>query len=177
MKQPIFLVGYRCVGKTTVAGILEERLGVSSVDVDDKVVAHAGMPVADIVAREGWDGFRRREEAALFSVIEEGFGVIATGGGIVTRKENVAHMRANGTIIRLSAAPAVVMERMGNDTKSGALRPSLTGADPLLEVQSVMAKREALYACAADLEIKTDRLSPRAVAGVIVWAMARKGEF
>ena len=62
---PIFLIGFMGSGKTTVGALLAEHLGWSFVDLDDLVVRSAGLTVAEIFAREGEEGFRRRETEAV----------------------------------------------------------------------------------------------------------------
>ncbi|MDE6735392.1 MAG: shikimate kinase II, partial [Desulfovibrio sp.] len=61
----VFLVGGRGAGKTTVGRALARELSCGFTDMDDFLCARAGMSVADIVAAEGWEGFRARECAAL----------------------------------------------------------------------------------------------------------------
>ena len=48
---PIFLIGFMGSGKTTVGGLLAERLGWSFADLDDLIVRSAGLTVAEIFAR------------------------------------------------------------------------------------------------------------------------------
>jgi len=60
-EAPIFLIGFMGSGKTTVGGLVAERLGWPFADLDDLVIRAAGASVAEIFAREGEEGFRRRE--------------------------------------------------------------------------------------------------------------------
>ncbi len=139
----IFLIGPRCCGKTTLSGLLAKRLGLPQLDTDALVCAEAGMSVAAIVEREGWEGFRARESQALTHAALAG-SVTATGGGAVLSAENRALMRQAGMVLYLSAPAHILAERLERD--GGALqRPSLTGEDPRLEMIRVLAEREALY--------------------------------
>ena len=65
MGHTIYLVGARAAGKTTFGGALARQLGCNYVDTDIHLRETTGETVADIVAREGWDGFRKRESAVL----------------------------------------------------------------------------------------------------------------
>ena len=98
MRHTIYLVGARAAGKTTFGGALARQLGCNYVDTDIHLRETTGETVADIVAREGWDGFRKRESAVLRAVTAPGT-VIATGGGMVLAEENRRFMRENGYAI------------------------------------------------------------------------------
>ena len=91
MGHTIYLVGARAAGKTTFGGALARQLGCNYVDTDIHLRETTGETVADIVAREGWDGFRKRESAVLRAVTAPGT-VIATGGGIVTRRDIISYL-------------------------------------------------------------------------------------
>ena len=152
----LYLVGYRATGKTSVGRALADVLGRDFVDADALLTAEAGEDVAGIVAREGWEGFRDRESAMLARLSASRGLVVATGGGVVTRPQNVEMLRATGIVVWLTASPAVIAARMGADVKTASLRPSLTGADVLDEIRSVLSAREPLYAGAAHFTVATD---------------------
>lgn len=65
MIQPLFLVGPRGCGKTTVGKALADALERRFVDTDQWLQANVQMTVADIVEREGWAGFRARKQQLL----------------------------------------------------------------------------------------------------------------
>ena len=56
---PIFLIGYRGTGKTTVARELAGRLGFEWVDADDVIEERAGKSIAAIFAEDGEAGVSR----------------------------------------------------------------------------------------------------------------------
>ena len=58
----LVLIGYRATGKTSVGAKLARVLKRPFVDLDRVLVGEAGQSVAEIVARGGWDEFRRREK-------------------------------------------------------------------------------------------------------------------
>lgn len=140
---PIFLVGPRCSGKTTLAGLLSRRFDLTCLDTDVLIREEAGFGVPDIVAREGWAGFRQRESRALAKAARPG-AVIATGGGMVLAPENRSFMRSSGLVIYL-AAPAPALGRRLCYDGGASSRPSLTGMDPAEEMAAVLAEREPLY--------------------------------
>ncbi|MBD5626486.1 MAG: shikimate kinase AroL [Desulfovibrio sp.] len=148
----VFLVGGRGAGKTTVGRALARELSCAFTDMDDFLCARAGMSVADIVAAEGWEGFRARECAALREAAAEaaraGGGVIATGGGAVLDAGNRDFLRANGVVVWLSLPPEAAAGRLA-ESPLAAQRPSLTGKSMLEEVREVMGARAPLYAACA----------------------------
>ena len=64
----IFLVGARAAGKTTVGLELARLLDCPFTDTDQHLRQSLGRSVAEVVAAEGWPGFRARESAALREV-------------------------------------------------------------------------------------------------------------
>ena len=68
MTQPLFLIGPRGCGKTTVGMALADSLNRRFVDTDQWLQSQLNMTVAEIVEREEWAGFRARETAALEAV-------------------------------------------------------------------------------------------------------------
>lgn len=140
---PVFIIGPRCAGKTTVARLCARRLGCAFADTDALIAAEAGQTVADIVASEGWPGFRRRESLALARAAKPGT-VVGTGGGMVLEAANRAFMREAGVVFYLSAPLECLLERMGRGTNK-AQRPSLTGGDPAAELARILEERENVY--------------------------------
>lgn len=96
MTQPLFLIGPRGCGKTTVGMALADSLNRRFVDTDQWLQSQLNMTVAEIVEREEWAGFRARETAALEAVTAPST-VIATGGGIILTEFNRHFMQNNGS--------------------------------------------------------------------------------
>ena len=99
----LFLIGYRCTGKTTVGRILSEEISWSFTDTDSLMVAQQGMSIREIVGTHGWEGFRQMERMILKGICTSKDQVIATGGGIVLNENNVELMKNSGKIIWLRA--------------------------------------------------------------------------
>lgn len=145
--QTIFLVGARAAGKTTIGLTLAKSLGCDFVDTDLYMLETTSMTVAEVVEKEGWEGFRRRESEALRTVTRPGV-VIATGGGMVLAEANREYMRAHGVVLYLSAPAATLAARLEANPEN-AQRPSLTGRTIVEEMNDVLAAREPLYREAA----------------------------
>ena len=133
----VMLIGMPGSGKSTVGAALAESLGRRLVDVDERIVEMAGCSIPEIFAKDGEEGFRQIEHQALCEVSKESGLVIATGGGVVTRPENLDPMRQNSLIVWLLRDTALL-------PKDG--RP-LSQTNSLTEMFKV---REPLYRAAAD---------------------------
>ena len=164
----IVLIGYRCSGKTAVAKILATELGKDLLDTDALIEENAGCSIETIVSRRGWDHFREIEKRLVEEVSSRKNLVIATGGGIVMDEENVKNLKQNGWVVWLKRKPEVLKERMAKEQRSGRIRPSLTGADPLEEIKKVLSIRKPFYERAGDLVVDTSSLSIGDTAELII---------
>jgi shikimate kinase len=159
----IYLIGYRCTGKTTVGRWLAGKLGWSFVDSDEEIVRAHGMTILHIVRAQGWEGFRKKEKEALSRIGRLDRHVVATGGGAVLDPENVWRMKDTGTAFWLKASPETIRSRMAIDGGTGPLRPSLTSKGTEQEVEAVLTQRMPLYAGAAEFSVDTDDRTPEEI--------------
>ncbi|MFP3981961.1 MAG: shikimate kinase, partial [Desulfobacterales bacterium] len=128
----IYLIGYRCTGKTSVGQCLAGSLEMAFADADRLLEQQTGMHIADYVSRYGWESFRDMEAGILLDLSQQQDLVIATGGGVVLREKNVAQMRDSGIVVWLTAQPDTILERMQNDANTQHQRPAFT-SNPLAE--------------------------------------------
>lgn len=139
----IVLVGMPGCGKSTIGKALAERLNRELVDTDDLVRAEAGCSIPEIFAREGEEAFRRLEHQVLCQVGKQSGLVIATGGGIVTRPENIDPLRQNSTVIFLRRA----IQSLPTDG-----RPISQSSD----LNELYRRRLPLYEGAADWQVENN---------------------
>ncbi len=166
----LYLVGYRCTGKSSAGRLLAATLNWVFVDMDHELVAEEGMPIQELVADKGWQYFRQRESHLLERLSRSGEQVVATGGGVVTVSENIGVMRNSGRIVWLDARPATIAERMAADNKTAGQRPPLQGEDSFAEVVEVLKERLPLYEESMHFRVETDVLAPEEVAQhVLAW--------
>ena len=158
-ERNLVLIGGRACGKTSVGQALAQALQRPFVDLDEVLVAEAGRSIAELVAEEGWPGFRRREKELVARWGGRPGQVLAPGGGVVLDPENVKILREHGLVIWLYAEPATLSQRLRRDQGSRDFRPSLTGEDPGSEMERVLAEREPLYRAAAHLVMDTTKLA------------------
>lgn len=94
----LVLIGMPGSGKTTVGKILSKMLCMPLVDTDALVEQTAGKTIPELFAQEGERAFRDRETAAARQAAALDNTVIATGGGIILRPENMEALAATGLI-------------------------------------------------------------------------------
>jgi len=164
----IVLIGYRCSGKTSAGKIIAERLDKKLIDTDDLVKEKSGKSIDDIVSRHGWHHFRKLERDVIKEISSNDDLVIATGGGVVTEKENMVNLKKNGFIIWLHSDIETIKERMKKDEQSPGNRPSLTGEDPADEIMKVLEEREPVYSDVSDMAIDTGKFGIDEVADTII---------
>lgn len=156
----LVLIGYRGTGKSAVAKLLAERLGMEVVSLDAEIVRQAG-PIPEIVAKHGWPHFRDIESEVTKRVAARDGILIDSGGGVILRPENVENLRRSGRLIWLRASVPVIVKRI----ESGTQRPALTeGKSFTEEVEDVLRERTPLYEAAAHEQVDTDQLDLEQVA-------------
>ena len=100
-RRLICLAGFMGCGKTTVGRLLARHLGWLFVDLDTRIVEHAGLSITEIFDRFGEPAFREIERERLLEALGEAAEqdtptVLALGGGTFVQPENVALLREYG---------------------------------------------------------------------------------
>ena len=156
------LVGMRGSGKSSIAPLVAERLGMQAVDADAELERQTGRSIPRIFAEDGEAGFRRIERALLLDdLLQRGDTVVATGGGAVLDADIRAELAQRMTVW-LDAPVGCLAERIG-----GSDRPSLTGKPIGEELAEILTRRETLYREVASVVIDTQTLVPQQVAQAI----------
>jgi shikimate kinase len=149
--KKLILIGFMASGKSAVATALASQLDFSMIQVDEEIVARSGLPsVAAIFAERGEAHFRDLEAQVAASLRDAQNIVISTGGGIITREENITNLKDNGGIVvYLRTSFETVAERAG-DLSS---RPLFANKANALEL---FQRRLPIYERCADIIIDTD---------------------
>lgn len=120
----IFLVGFMGSGKSAVGQALARRLSCPFLDLDERIEAAAGRPIAEIFDRQGEAAFRDLEYRELRAALRElgnGPAVVALGGGAFVQPRNAELVEQSaGLTVWLDAPLETLLERCG---RQGAGRP------------------------------------------------------
>lgn len=165
----LILVGSMGAGKSTIGRLLAAELSRDFVDSDHEIQARCGADIPWIFDVEGEAGFRQREAQMLEELTALDGVVIATGGGAVLREANRRRLRERGTVIYLFTTVEQQLKRVAKDRN----RPLLQRPDREAVLREMFKVRDPLYRATADLVVRTDRRSPRAVVGEIVRRVQR----
>jgi shikimate dehydrogenase len=165
----IVLIGMRGSGKTTVGRILARKLSIELVETDELIAQKAGLSIAEIVEKYGWEKFRDIEEEVTDEVAKRDNIINASGGGVVTRKKNMAKLKKNGILVWLKAGVDTLLERLGEDSQ----RPLLVGKTQREDMEITFRQRKVLYQKAADLVIDTENKTAEEVAEAIIKSLRK----
>jgi len=150
----IYLVGFRATGKSTIGKLAARELGVDFVDLDRLLCEEAGKTVEEIVAEEGWPGFRTREKNILMRTTYMAGNIIATGGGAVLHQDIWPLLKRGSIVIWLDAEEEEIYKRLSRRVSDSG-RPSLTDQNLRNEIKGVLNERLPLYEKVADIRINT----------------------
>lgn len=148
-KCSLYLVGPMGSGKSAVGKFLAHELGFHFLDTDSLIEGVAKKSVADLFSDDGEYEFRDVEAKVLEQVSAFIGCVVATGGGIVLRKNNWGHLQT-GIVIYLNTKVDLLYHRLSqNGSKETQHRPLLTSAsspDQLRErIENIVNERDHLY--------------------------------
>jgi shikimate kinase len=168
----IILIGMRGSGKTTVGKILAQKLGREFIEMDELITRKAGLTVPEIVEKYGWGKFRDIEEELTGEVAGRDNVINASGGGVVTRENNIIKLKKSGILVWLQAGVDTLVSRTGEDTD----RPPLVeGRTRWEDMEITFKERKPLYQQAADLTINTENKTPEEVADLVINLLAVRG--
>ena len=140
--RSVVLVGMMGAGKSTIGRRLSARLRLPFLDADIEIeAAHAGMTIPEIFATHGEPYFRDGEARVIARLIDNGPGVLATGGGAFMREETRMRIRDKAVSVWLKADADTIMKRV----KRRADRPLLQTADPAATIGRLIEERHPVY--------------------------------
>jgi shikimate kinase len=137
----LYLIGMMGAGKSSTGAELAQALGYQFFDTDAVVEAVAGQAIPEIFAHQGESAFRQLETQVLAELSAYRRLVIATGGGIVTQRQNWSYLH-HGIVVWLDVSPEVLQVRLARDMG----RPLLQGQDWETKLTNLLVERQTLYA-------------------------------
>ena len=157
----LILIGMPGCGKSTVGRELAQRLGRPLVDLDEEIEREAGASIPEIFARQGEEAFRNLEHQVLMKATRRKGVVIATGGGVVTRAENLEPMHQNSVVIFLRRN----LELLPREGRPVSQRDG---------IETLYRQRLPLYQQAADMDVYNQTVE-KAASEIIERALPRLG--
>jgi len=167
----IALIGFMGSGKTTVGRLLAVRLGMKFIDLDDVIKDKLGMEITEIFSNYGEKYFRDVES----QVVKEVFtgvdnSVIACGGGVVLKDDNVRIINQNSVVVYLRISPYEAYSRL----LSCRDRPLLNVSNRLEVINQLMRVREPLYLRTAHIVVDVDGRTPEDIVEEIIRTLSSK---
>lgn len=108
------LIGMPSAGKTTIGQLLSQRFQKDFIDLDQQIEQEAGQSIKEIFNTQGEDGFRILETQITKRFAAKENQIIACGGGIIKKKENIDALRLNGLLIYLDRKLELLMTKDPN---------------------------------------------------------------
>lgn len=159
MSKNIVLIGMPGAGKTTIGKKLREKLNRRFVDTDDFIVKESGKTIPELFAVSE-DHFRDFESAAVTTLSREDSLIIATGGGVIKRRENMDELKKNGIIVFIDRPLADIAA----DVELSS-RPLLQ--DGLGKLYALYDQRYELYRSYSDFRVLNNHGVEEAVCKII----------
>ena len=139
----IILIGMPGCGKSTFGRKLAEELHRDFYDADEVLVMREHRTIEDFFA-ESEVAFRVAETRTLKYLAEKEGVIIATGGGAVTREENMELLSENGVIVFIDRKPEKIYETI-NDVVRPLLSEDKLRLFKLYEDRIELYKKYASY--------------------------------
>lgn len=159
----IVLIGMMGAAKTTTGKCIAERLNRPFFDSDLVYTAMYRESISDTFAKHGEEEFRRRETEVCKKLGGLDGAVIACGGGVVMREENMTALAQNAVIFQLTASPEAIYERVSRNDN----RPLLKNGG-IEKVKEIMQARKPLYDKYAHYTVDNSFMPPKRSAEVII---------
>ncbi len=142
--QRIAFVGLRGAGKSTLGRLTASEIALPFLELNQEIEQASGMPVHEVIALYGQEGYRRLERQSLERVADTHDALIlAVAGGIVSVPETYNFLLRNYHTVWLQAEPE---EHMSRVRSQGDERPMAGNPKAMEELRTILASREALYA-------------------------------
>jgi XRE family aerobic/anaerobic benzoate catabolism transcriptional regulator len=139
----IALIGLRGAGKSTLGSLTGEELGLPFVELNREIEDNAGMPVNEVMAFYGQEGYRRLEAQALSRIVAtHDTMILAVAGGIVSDPDVFKSLLRHFHTIWIKATPS---EHMARVRAQGDMRPMAGNPEAMDQLKHILTSRETLY--------------------------------
>ncbi len=169
----ICLIGLRGAGKSTLGKLAGQALDLPFVELNKEIEAENDMPIAEVMALYGQEGYREMEAEALerISVTHERM-ILAVAGGIVAEPATYARLLQRFHTIWVHTSPAEYMQRV---RAQGDVRPMEGNPAAMTQLKNLLDTRKSLYE-RADAQVNTSNRPVKTSLGDLL-SVIRKRHF
>ena len=154
----ICLIGLRGAGKSTLGRLAGEALDVPFVELGREIERETDMPLSEVMALYGQEGYRRMEAEALERISASHDRVIlAVAGGIVVEPATYARLLAGFHTIWIKTSPPEHMQRV---RAQGDVRPMEGNPAAMNQLHELLTIRTPLYS-KAEAQVDTSGCTER----------------
>lgn len=147
--ERLCLVGLRGAGKSTLGAKLAVTFGAPFIELNDEIERNAGIPVAEIIALYGQEGYRQLEADTLDSIVKaHERAIVAVAGGIVSDETTFQQLLSRFHTVWLRTSPNEHMERV---RAQGDMRPMEGNPQAMIQLRQILKTREVHYSQADHL--------------------------
>jgi len=164
----IALIGLRGAGKSTLGKLAAQQLQFPFLELNDEIEESGGMPVTEVFALYGQEGYRLLEHQALErTAATHSSVVLAIAGGIAAQPDTFNYLLGNYHTIWLRAEPEEHMQRV---LAQGDERPMGGSPNAMNELRKILTNREEQY-CRADVKVDTSNATVKQSLDALVSAI------
>lgn len=150
----ICLIGLRGAGKSTLGGNVAKELDIPFIELNREIEKNSGMPVAEVMALYGQEGYRDLEAQALARIIQaQDKMILAVSGGIISAPETYNLLLRSFHTIWIKTSPE---EHMSRVRAQGDVRPMAGNPKAMRQLKAILSSRKTLYE-KAQLQLDTSQ--------------------
>jgi len=142
-RKRVALIGLRGAGKSTLGAMLANEFGWRCVELTREIERDTALPINEIIALYGQDGYRRLERKTLERVLGDPPPmVLIVGGGLVAEEDTFNLLLAKCYTVWLKAQPE---EHMARVLAQGDFRPMAGNEEAMQDLKRILDSRVSLY--------------------------------
>jgi len=162
-KMIISLIGYMGSGKSHIAKLLSDRLGIKLIDLDKEISKKNKMTIAEMFQKKGEIFFRRQERALLEEIVAtEDSCILSLGGGTPAYYNNMELINQNSESIFLRTSVKNLTERLLKQKHKRPLIANISDQDLPEFIAKHLFERNIFYN-KAKYTVNTDDKTPEMV--------------
>lgn len=159
----ISLIGYMGSGKSHIAKLLSDRLGIKLIDLDKEISKKNKMTIAEMFQKKGEIFFRRQERALLEEIVAtEDSCILSLGGGTPAYYNNMELINQNSESIFLRTSVKNLTERLLKQKNKRPLIANISDQDLPEFIAKHLFERNIFYN-KAKYTVNTDDKTPEMI--------------